>query len=1030
MANIDEESQITKSFQDITDSGIDVNILLLGETGVGKSTLINAFTNYLEYENFDIAEKGEVRCLIPTKFVVMNEDFEEKVIEIGKDDNENNTMTESGTRQARSYVFPINRKGIHTIRLIDTPGIGDPRGIDRDDENMENILSYISHIENLHAICFLLKPNNTRLTVIFHYCIKRLLSRLENSASKNIIFLFTNTRSTFYQPGDTITPLRAILKDIKNKPPFADIKFGKDNVFCLDNESFRYLVAVKNGVELGDRQNFVESWKQSAEECWRMLHYVSGQANSNLTPHKVKDTVCVNEARRIILQLSQPLADIADLINDNIKTLEWQNQTMQRDSLSTFGLKNLYVPVINLRCKELSQPITVCTAESCIEIYTINNIKKYHYKQICHDPCFLRNVPREYIGSPELIHCKAMSNHKCKICNCDYRSHMHIYYMTETYEDQIDNEGVKAQIKDREAAINIMKTLIANMESRKAHYENEMDTIIKTIAKFAYFLQRNLISPYNDAYKGYIEYRLDSCRERSQSKYPDFEMIKYYNDLLQRYTKEKQILDGLTVMPADVFDSVQALYKLPYTGTQIENLHSWIIRNQSNEHKNTEFLETSRQQVIQKKQNTKNKNNNYKQNQRQAVKNKIIPNNQPNIKAKKRKSDSKEQNVNHQNLEEHPTRQQGIYDLICKDVPNYVTDQDLPLQPYRTHNPTVVAQRHSSSQQEIYEAQCPIFQQRPPQNNNMHQLMYSKYLPNSRNFQDFSPQHGNFLNRGITLPPPIPHINDVNIKSNTNSLNTNDSNFDECYKNNGSSNDPPKNSNTSGHLMHYSNLLKIEESSDDEFHSDQDDSSPRGVTMQGIVPSLQQGQSQNNNSHYPSNLQQIEFNPHLTDLLKGTSKDSSKNNISNHSRRQNNSVERNDTRDNLLKKEESSDDEFYNDQYHSSSSVVTVDTSCSNFQQDPPQSNNSHFGRKQINSNSLSMVPDHERDLNESMDRHNPKHSVKPRYSKAGDDVSKNNNKQKDSEQKKKSCQNNSDLVKLDRSNNFKRGINKFCNIL
>lgn len=247
----------------------EINILLLGETGVGKSTFINAFVNYLTYEELKDAECEDLTWLIPAKFTIADENYENScTVEIGESDNECQEAGASATQMCKSYVFHVDDV---KVRLIDTPGIGDTRGIEQDDANFENILRYLGEFQELHAICLLLKPNNARLTILFQYCIKQLLSRLQKSASKNIIFLFTNSRSTFYRPGDTFIPLKKILADVKASPPFVEIPCGKNNIFCIDNEAFRFLAALKYNLSFTkeEKGDFEKSWKKSSQECWR-----------------------------------------------------------------------------------------------------------------------------------------------------------------------------------------------------------------------------------------------------------------------------------------------------------------------------------------------------------------------------------------------------------------------------------------------------------------------------------------------------------------------------------------------------------------------------------------------------------------------------------------------------------------------------------------------------------------------------------------------------------------------------------------
>ena len=119
-----------------------VNILLLGETGVGKSTWINAIANYMRFEHFDEAIKNmrDMTALIPCSFSFRdrNQSYQ---IKFGEDDsNEVLEPGQSATQGCKTYSFP---HGNFKINLIDTPGVGDVGGIGVDKKNFAHILTYL-----------------------------------------------------------------------------------------------------------------------------------------------------------------------------------------------------------------------------------------------------------------------------------------------------------------------------------------------------------------------------------------------------------------------------------------------------------------------------------------------------------------------------------------------------------------------------------------------------------------------------------------------------------------------------------------------------------------------------------------------------------------------------------------------------------------------------------------------------------------------------------------------------------------------
>jgi GTP-binding protein EngB required for normal cell division len=325
---------------------VEQNILLLGESGVGKSTFVNAFVNYLKFKTFEEAETNKPVVLIPVSFLITTgHNFEEHIVKFGESDNLNNEdfdhPGQSVTQQCTSYIFSLNNMNGNKLRITDTPGFGDTRGIDQDDLNMKHILEYINNFTHINAVCFLLKSDASQINNFFQTCLTQLLDLLGPNARQNIIFCFTNARSTFYAPGDTAPLLKDILKSV----PVGDIPFNKKNTFCFDNESFRYLVALQNLITFDDQDKteYEMSWSTSVKESKRLYDYIC----NNLSACSMRDEQqSIKRAQLQIIPMIRPMLETMRNILRNMIMCKM-------DSLNK---------TIELSAEALRHPAAICSA--------------------------------------------------------------------------------------------------------------------------------------------------------------------------------------------------------------------------------------------------------------------------------------------------------------------------------------------------------------------------------------------------------------------------------------------------------------------------------------------------------------------------------------------------------------------------------------------------------------------------------------------------------------------------------------------
>ncbi|CAG2178129.1 unnamed protein product [Oppiella nova] len=250
-------------------SKLNLNILLLGESGVGKTTFINALANYLSYKNFYDGTEQPI-CVLPESLNLFDHDtYEVENVKLGSTSIQDTIESKNKLDQAlKCHNFSIND---FELNMINTPDIDD----DWDEKNVKSLLEFISDYQEINAICVLIKPNNTQVDLIFKNCLLQLLSHLNKSAVDNILFLFTNADT----PGNSATILISELSRVRVNTPDIDIKHNKQTIYCVNYEPFTYAVAAAspNNMELTKDVKVDQAikWKRSYAECKRLLDYIT-----------------------------------------------------------------------------------------------------------------------------------------------------------------------------------------------------------------------------------------------------------------------------------------------------------------------------------------------------------------------------------------------------------------------------------------------------------------------------------------------------------------------------------------------------------------------------------------------------------------------------------------------------------------------------------------------------------------------------------------------------------------------------------
>uniref|UniRef100_A0A8C1FTM4 Uncharacterized protein n=1 Tax=Cyprinus carpio carpio TaxID=630221 RepID=A0A8C1FTM4_CYPCA len=160
-------------------------ILLVGETGTGKTTLINVMVNHM-----------------------LGVQREDKVWFEITDDQSDRTSVHNQTSIITVYEFYL-QESPNDLTIIDTPGYGDMRGINLDQAIAVSFLSLSKSAEGIHevdAVCLVIKATENRLSDRQIYIFDAVQSLFGNYITENIVLLFTH--STGAPPKNALTAVK------------------------------------------------------------------------------------------------------------------------------------------------------------------------------------------------------------------------------------------------------------------------------------------------------------------------------------------------------------------------------------------------------------------------------------------------------------------------------------------------------------------------------------------------------------------------------------------------------------------------------------------------------------------------------------------------------------------------------------------------------------------------------------------------------------------------------------------------------
>ncbi|GAB6025774.1 hypothetical protein CHUAL_011755 [Chamberlinius hualienensis] len=530
-----------------------INMILLGETGVGKSTFVNAFINYAQYRNLNEAIEGPLFSPIPVSFVIEDKHGTQRNVKVGPDDvNENLNYTgESATRKSKSYLLQFDE---FNVRLIDTPGICDTKGHEKDQENLKDIIDVISDHDQIHGVAVILKSDLSKPNM---YVVDNDAMRYIGCIKQNIALSTNEIRQYEKNWARSSNECKRLLKHLQIIEPHSivtliSISKARKSIEILQQPLFDVLEStLEQETILKDHEKYFKSHENDIELLKKRL-YVP-EVKLEMEKLSVPQTVCKSKN-------CEKTYKVHGMVKNFYPQVCCENCRVE----TAVAVYNIAAKILNI--------VQFFTPSKSLPI--LSNIR-------------LPNMSMGPSKMPMRLFCQAMSlpSGTCRVCQCKTDQHELELYKTKLVEAMQKVETVEAELSNAETIKEQTRLVLEQTKSKLKENENERQMILNALANFSCFLNNNAIVPYMDVLEQFlIALNKEDITTRSMQN----EKETLYYSLLTDYKNKKQRLDenkeGLKITPKDIDSWMKKLCEMKLNGQLIQHAKRIMEEMEENQH--------------------------------------------------------------------------------------------------------------------------------------------------------------------------------------------------------------------------------------------------------------------------------------------------------------------------------------------------------------------------------------------------------------------------------------------------------------